>query len=169
MENTIYINNAPVIIDVYAEVERKTFLIEIGDIADRRKVALLELYVNQNPNIEFIHECYGENKIQQVLDFITAYHEKERVYRESPEYKKLLEKRELLKKQETIKQYKRKFKIFFGFSSIICLLYPIFAFSYEGLTTMSLIGTIITGIAYLLFLALAHFMSKNKIMELTSS
>lgn len=83
---TIYINNAPVIIDVYAEVEGKTFLIEIGDIQDKRKIALLELYTRQKHNTIFIHEEYGENRIQQVLESIN-------VYLHSPEYKQILQDR----------------------------------------------------------------------------
>jgi len=86
LEKTIYINNAPVIIDVYAEVEGKTFLIEIGDIQDKRKIALLELYTRQKHNTIFIHEEYGENRIQQVLESIN-------VYLHSPEYKQILQDR----------------------------------------------------------------------------
>ena len=60
----------------------KIFLIEIGDITDKRKNALMQIYAEQNPNIEFIHEGYGRNKIPTVLESISAYTEK-------PEYKRL--------------------------------------------------------------------------------
>lgn len=83
LEKRIYINKAPVIIDVYAEVEEKKFLIELGDIQDKRKIALLELYSRQKHNTIFIHEEYGENRIQQVLESINGY-------LHSPEYKQIL-------------------------------------------------------------------------------
>jgi len=73
LEKTVYIRNAPVIVDVYAENEGKTYLIEIGDISDKRKIALMELYAKQNQNIEFIHEPYNTNKIGEVLDNLIAY------------------------------------------------------------------------------------------------
>jgi hypothetical protein len=79
LEKIVYIRNAPVIIDVFAEVDGKKFLIEIGDIADKRKNALMQFYAEENPNIEFIHEGYGINKIPTVLESISAY-------REKPEY-----------------------------------------------------------------------------------
>jgi len=61
-------------------------LIEIGDIQDKRKIALLELYTRQKHNTIFIHEEYGENRIQQVLESIN-------VYLHSPEYKQILQDR----------------------------------------------------------------------------
>ncbi|HLE75126.1 MAG TPA: hypothetical protein VI864_03670 [Candidatus Bathyarchaeia archaeon] len=82
LEKTIRIKGAQIIADVYAETEGKTFLIEIGDIEDERKTALMQYHAEANSNIEFIHENYGENKMPQVLEFITAY-------RNSPEYKHL--------------------------------------------------------------------------------
>jgi hypothetical protein len=33
----------------------------------------MEFYASQNPNIKFVHETYGENKIQHVLEKIQAY------------------------------------------------------------------------------------------------
>ena len=51
------------ILDKIAEVEEKKYLIEIGDIADKRKNALMQFYAEQNSNIEFIHEGYGEKII----------------------------------------------------------------------------------------------------------
>ncbi len=92
LERTVYIRGAKVVVDVYAEVEGKTFLIEIGDINDERKTALIQYYAEDNPKIEFIHEDYGENKIPQVLESITAY-------RNSPEYKHLAHQRMLLEQQ----------------------------------------------------------------------
>ena len=73
LEKTIYIQNAPVIVDVFAELEGKTFLIEIGDIEDKRKKALMELYAEQNRDIDFIHEPYNTDKISMVLENVTSY------------------------------------------------------------------------------------------------
>lgn len=101
LEKTIYINYAPVIVDVYAEVEGKTFLIEIGDIRDKRKIALLELYARQKPNTIFINEEYGENKIQQVLESIN-------VYLNSPEYKEILQDRLIQQEIEIRKRIEDK-------------------------------------------------------------
>jgi hypothetical protein len=101
LEKTIYINNAPVIIDVYAEVEGKTFLIEIGDIQDKRKIALLKLYTRQKHNTIFIHEEYGENRIQQVLESIN-------VYLHSPEYKQTLQDELIQKEIENRKRIEDK-------------------------------------------------------------
>jgi len=82
LEETVFIKNARVIVDVYAKAEGKTFLIEIGDIEDERKTALMQFHAQQNPNIEFIHEPYGSNMIQKVLESIQAY-------RNSTQYKLL--------------------------------------------------------------------------------
>ena len=92
LERTVSIRGARVIVDVYVEVEGKTFLIEIGDISDERKTALMQYHAEDNPNIQFIHEDYGENKIPEVLESVTAY-------RNSPEYKRLTHQRMLFEQQ----------------------------------------------------------------------
>lgn len=84
LEKTIHIRGAPVIVDVFAEIDGKEFLIEIGNIADKRKNALMQFHAEKNPKIEFIHESYGENKIQSVLESVSSY-------RETPEYKRLID------------------------------------------------------------------------------
>lgn len=63
LEKMVQIKKAKVIVDVCAKTEGKFFLIEIGNIDDSRKHSLMEFYASQNPNIEFVHEPYGENKI----------------------------------------------------------------------------------------------------------
>jgi len=64
LEKTVQIRGAPVIVDIVAEIDGKKFLIEIGDIADKRKKALMQFYAEKNPTIEFIHENYGEKKFK---------------------------------------------------------------------------------------------------------
>lgn len=73
LEKSVYINNTRVVVDIVARAEGKTFWIEIGDISDKRKIALMEIYAKQNPNIEFIHEPYNTNKIGKVLANLEAY------------------------------------------------------------------------------------------------
>ena len=92
LEKTVRIKGARVIVDVFAKVEGKTFLIEIGDINDDRKHALLEFY-SEKPNIEFIHEDYTEDKIHHVLEQIGAYLNTE-------EYKAFVERRHREKMKE---------------------------------------------------------------------
>ncbi len=99
LEKTIDIENAKVIVDVYVKSEGKTFLIEIGNIDDNRKTALMKIYAQQNPNIEFIHEGYGEDKSQQVLSSLSSY-------RETQEYKDYLGKIENKKKKLELRQKK---------------------------------------------------------------
>jgi hypothetical protein len=92
LEKIIQIKGARIITDVYAETEGKTFLIEIGGIEDERKTALMQYHADANPNIEFVHENYGEDKTSQVLEYIKAY-------RNSPEYKHLVHQRMILEQQ----------------------------------------------------------------------
>jgi len=94
LERTVHIRGAQVIVDVYAEAEEKTFLIEIGDIDDKRKTALMRFYAEQNPNIEFVHEPYYSDKMNEVLESLNAY-------RNSGEYK-------VFKRREHLKQLKEK-------------------------------------------------------------
>jgi len=68
----VHIKRATVIVDVCAKTEGKLFLIEIRNIEDSRKHSLMEFYASQNPNIEFVHETYGENKIPLFLSDITS-------------------------------------------------------------------------------------------------
>lgn len=84
LERTIRIKGARIVVDVYAEIEGKTLLVEIGNINDERKTALMQYYADENSEIEFIHEPYGKNKIQQVLESLQSY-------RNSEEYQKQLE------------------------------------------------------------------------------
>ena len=102
LEQSLHIRRAKVIVDVIAKVERKTFLIEIGKINDERKHALLEFHA-EKPNIEFIHEDYGDNKIPMVLEQIGAY-------RNSEEYKTLVERRRRAEREFDMRE-KRKQKI----------------------------------------------------------
>lgn len=104
LEKTIYINGAPIIVDVYAKSEDKTFLIEIGDIDDKRKYALIEYYAKDNSNIVFVHEEYFANKMQDVLGLINAY-------RNSPEYKQLIKTKLELKQQREAEEKKEHEKI----------------------------------------------------------
>jgi len=73
LERTVHIRRARVVVDVYAEIEGKVFLIEIGDVDDDRKKALMQYYAQDKPNVEFVHEPYGYNEIQHVLNNIQAY------------------------------------------------------------------------------------------------
>lgn len=91
LERTVRIKGARVVVDVYAEVEGKAFLIEIGNIDDERKTALMQYYAQEKPNIEFLHESYGENKIPRVLESLASY-------RNSAEYKAMRERKETLRK-----------------------------------------------------------------------
>jgi hypothetical protein len=43
LEKQVIIRNAPVIVDVYAILGGKKYLIEIGNIADKRKIALMKI------------------------------------------------------------------------------------------------------------------------------
>jgi len=99
LEESIEIEGARVVPDVLAKAEGKAFLIEIGDIGDERKNALMRLYAEQNPNIEFIHEPYGSDKINEVLESLNTY-------RQSAEYKafKRLEHVKRLNKMKEEKQ-----------------------------------------------------------------
>ena len=121
LEKTVYIKDAPVIVDVYAEIEEKIFLIEIGDIVDKRKIALMQYYAELNPNIHFIHEDYGADKIQQVLESITAY-------LNSPEYRQLIQLRLSLEKQsQKFKLTKKRKKRRELYALIATMLVPTFA------------------------------------------
>ena len=74
LEKTVRIRNAPVIVDVFAVLDGKKYLIEIGDIADKRKFALMEIYAEQNSNTEFIHEGMENTKFKQCC--IQVHHTK---------------------------------------------------------------------------------------------
>jgi len=95
LEKQLTIRGAKIFTDVYAQIEGKEFIIEIGDIGDDRKNALLQLYAESRPNVVFIHEAYGENKIQKVLEQINAY-------LHSPEYQLELKKR---KERQSIQNF----------------------------------------------------------------
>lgn len=86
LEKTVRIRNAPVIVDVFAVLDGKKYLVEIGDIADKRKIALMQIYAEQNHNVEFIHEGYGQDKIQTVL-------QSSKSYKNSPEHNDYLSKK----------------------------------------------------------------------------
>ena len=73
LEKSLQIRGAEVFVDVYAKIGSKEYLIEIGDIADKRKEALLEIYAEHNPRILFIHENYGQNRIPEVLKTIERF------------------------------------------------------------------------------------------------
>lgn len=92
LEASLKINDAPIIADVYAEIGDKHYIIEIGDIEDKRKEALLELLANQNSKVIFAHEHYGENKMPQVLETVQAYLDSEdyKAYRQSIEKRFLI-------------------------------------------------------------------------------
>lgn len=79
LEKQLVIRGARIVADVYAQIEGKEFIIEIGDIGDNRKNALLQFYAESKPNVVFIREAYGENKIQEALEQI-------KTYLRSPEY-----------------------------------------------------------------------------------
>lgn len=99
LERTVHIRGAKVVVDVYAEVDDKIFLIEIGDIEDERKTALMQYFAREKPNVKFLHESYGENKIPQVLESLASY-------RNSAEYKKIQKLREY--RQKILREYKQK-------------------------------------------------------------
>ena len=108
LERTVNIRGANVIVDVYAQVGGKIFLIEIGDIDDKRKIALMRFHAEQNPNIEFVHEEYGENKTQQVLSSLSSY-------RETQDYKDYLREQHLQKLFENAEySWMAKLKLFFS-------------------------------------------------------
>jgi len=100
LEKQLSIRGTKIFADVYAQIEGKEFIIEVGDIADGRKNALLQLYAESRPNVVFIHEAYGENKIQEVLEQINAY-------LRSPERQLEMRKKieELEKKKKTVPKY----------------------------------------------------------------
>lgn len=101
LEKQLLIKGARVVIDVYAVIENKEFIIEIGNIDDRRKYALLQFYVESKPNVVFIHEPYGKNRIQETVEKITAY-------QNSPEYQEYLTeqlkklKKDMQRSQQTV-------------------------------------------------------------------
>ena len=118
LERTVYIRNAPIIVDVYAEAEGKIFLIEIGDISDKRKIALIQFYAEHDPNIEFIHEDYGENKIGNILESVTAY-------RNTPEYNKLKERQRREQEiEERIQSFNAVWMLICLTVFIICIVIP---------------------------------------------
>jgi len=131
LEKTVHIRNAPVIVDVFAEVEGKKYLIEMGDIADKRKNALMQFYAEQNFNIEFIHEGYGENKIPTLLESVTSY-------QQSPEYDRLKKKQQKL---EEIKENRLTFNVlwtgFCIFAFIFCFAIPV---KFNALSFLMAIG-----------------------------
>jgi hypothetical protein len=94
LEEDMRIEGARVVVDVVAKYYDKTFLIEVGDINDDRKYALMKIYAENDPDVTFIHEPYGADKINQVLESLDAY-------RNSAEYK-------ALKRREHVKQLKEK-------------------------------------------------------------
>jgi len=100
VEKQLRIKGARVVIDVYAIIENKEFMIEIGDIEDERKQALLQFYAESKPNTVFIHEAYGQDKIQEVLEHINAY-------LQSPERQLEMRKKieELEKKKKALPKY----------------------------------------------------------------
>ena len=73
IEPSVRIRKAEVFPDVYAEIDGKKYIIEIGDVDDQRKEALLELYAENNSDLVFVHERYGEDKIEQTLETIKEY------------------------------------------------------------------------------------------------
>lgn len=73
IEPSIKIRNAEIFPDVYAEIDDKKYIIEIGDVDDKRKEALLSIYAENHRDLVFIHEHYGEDKINEVLKTINAY------------------------------------------------------------------------------------------------
>ena len=111
LEKQLLIKGAKVIVDVYAVIENKEFIIEIGGIADPRKYALLQFYAESKPNVTFIHEPYSEDKTQEVLEDINAY-------LNSPEYQSLMQ----AKKLELKKLKKEYRKNQFSFYTLIILL-----------------------------------------------
>ena len=103
LEKQLSIRGAKIFADVYAQIEGKEFIIEVGDIGDDRKNALLQLYAESKPNIVFIHEAYGQNNIQDVLEQINAYlHSPERQLERQLEIRKKIE--ELEKKKKGLPQ-----------------------------------------------------------------
>lgn len=99
LEKQLSIRGAKIFADVYAQIEGKEFIIEVGDISDERKNALLELYAESKPNIIFIHEAYGQDKIPEVLQQINAY-------LQSPEYQLYIQAEKLKKLEEMEKEKK---------------------------------------------------------------
>jgi ABC-type bacteriocin/lantibiotic exporter with double-glycine peptidase domain len=75
----------------------------------------MQFHAEQNSNIEFIHEGYGENKISTVLESVMTY-------RETPEYSRLKEKQQKL---EEIKERRAGFNATW---TMFCLIVFVFCF-----------------------------------------
>lgn len=93
LERMIRIRGARVVVDVYAEIEGKISLIEIGNINDERKTALMSFYAESEQKVEFIHEPYGYDEIPKMLESLEAY-------RKTQEYKDFLAMKELTRQQK---------------------------------------------------------------------
>jgi hypothetical protein len=145
LEKQLSIRGAKIFADVYAQIEGREFIIEVGDIGDDRKNALLQLYAESKPNIVFIHESYGQDKIQNVLEQINAYlHSPERQL----EMRKKIE--ELEKKKKAMPKNTMILGIFFSVMILIFGLLPeitpylahLFLFVYGLLVFLFFIGRI---------------------------
>jgi hypothetical protein len=73
IEPSIKIPDAIVYPDIYGKIENKEFIIEIGEVDDKRKEALHQIYAEKNPSVVFVHEHYGEDRLGEVLEKIGEY------------------------------------------------------------------------------------------------
>jgi hypothetical protein len=134
IEPSIKIRDAVVYPDVYGKIENIEFIIEIGDVDDKRKEALLEIYAEKNPLVVFVHEHYGEDKLGEVLGRIDGY-------QSSPEVKNKKHLQELtLQLEEHTKEIRRKNNPRFFFAIIawgICV--GSLVYSLEGVYGMGVV------------------------------
>lgn len=159
LERTIRIKGARVVVDVYAEMEGKKFLVEIGEINDKRKTALMQYYADENPEIELIHETYGENKIQQILESLQSY-------RNSEKYQKRLEIR-IEETEEKIRKLEKSIKwgpIAFGLLSSEFLIIGLYVLSLGAIAGSLMLFILV----FLLILVVIHGIrqQKRKLREL---
>jgi len=73
LEHSLEVEGKYIRADIYAEIEGKKYIIEIGDIDDEDKGIILGLYAKLHPEMVFIHEHYGENKLEGILQTIRQY------------------------------------------------------------------------------------------------
>lgn len=142
LEKQLSIRGAKIFADVYGQIEEKEFIIEVGDIADGRKNALLQLYAESRPNVVFIHEAYGENKIREVLEQINAY-------LHSPE--RQLEMRKKIEELEKKKKALPKDTMILGIGETVVILIFLLLFSAEVIPYLAFLFLFVFGLVVFLF------------------
>lgn len=135
LEKSISIGGALIYADVYATIDGREYIIEIGDMADKKKQELLESY-GKNQNVIFMHEGYGQDKIIEVLQTISRF-------RDSPSGKAQLFNLHLQSRKKKLRNFGVKIGLFTYVLNVVLLIFFMISGSPEAMNVYIVFGFVL--------------------------